>query len=55
MPSPVQIEPVRVCIDFNSDPVLGARAEDRVNVDVVACSAQQHAACQVAQNRREGI
>src|SRR5215208_5523826 len=49
VPSPVQIEPVRVCINFNSDPVLGARAEDRVDVDFVAWSAQQHAACQVAQ------
>ena len=25
MPSPVQVEPVRVRIDFDSDPVLGAR------------------------------
>jgi len=32
-----------------------ARAEDRFDVDLVAWSAQQHAACQVAENRREGI
>src|SRR5829696_10035505 len=55
VPPPVHVEPVRVRIDFDSDPVLGAGPEDRVNVDLVARSAQQHAARQVAENRREGI
>ena len=49
MPPPVQVEPVRVRIDFNSDPVLGARPEDRVDVDLIAWPAQEHAAREVAQ------
>src|SRR3954469_7892492 len=36
VPAPVQIQPPRVSVDLNSDSVLGAGTEHRLNVNVVA-------------------
>src|SRR3954449_12972951 len=36
VPAPVQIQPPRVSVDLNSDSVLGAGTEHRLNVNVAA-------------------
>ena len=41
MPTPIKIEPPRVCIDLDRDAVLGACCEHLFDVDVVARAAKQ--------------
>ena len=55
MPTPIQIKPPRICINFDGDAVLGACCQNLLNIDLVSGPPQQLPAGHVTQDRRMRI